>query len=364
MSNGSGSPPKGESEIIDVVPQSRPLVATKVDDAWFDVDLSFAESACNSTRQAASSREAAALQATGHEVATHQFAASEGAARDTAEHEASASVAAEREALLDDASEMASLDRSVGSSLQETPGEPPRAGHDDALSLTPLQREDDSSAIDALPEAVDAVDPTSQGSGRFVANEDASKAAVTAGVLRSRLSRPATRWRGGGNHSRLVAVALSVGVVAAAATVVLTKPKHRKPVILERLALPASAAPPLATHKDTTTAESVTPRPASEEIPPLATVSSPRPSASALGSASSAVAAPTARDSFADAFKRHAAMKDAKWAELKDRSASSDPVKPAAGNSSPGAKKGAEPGSADPMEVLKRLEEARKTKRP
>jgi hypothetical protein len=145
------------------------------------------------------------------------------------------------------------------------------------------------------------------------------------------------------------------GVVAAVAAVAavslqLTRPNRpSKSVVIQHLALPASAALP------------------AEGIPPLATVTATATSAASSSAATAVAAVPSGAEGFAEAFQKNAARKNAKWAELKPPTSKSDPTQAGAGKLTPGmpaAKKPSEPAAGDPMDVLKRLEEARKSKKP
>jgi hypothetical protein len=168
---------------------------------------------------------------------------------------------------------------------------------------------------------------------------------------------------------RIPLLAATAALVAAATTIPLMTPRRVLKVLPARAAqttprVPSAAGISTSDDASELVAVAATNRPTSAESAELAR---PGKAAISLGSAeaSSVTSKAAAAHRFAEAFQEHAAKEDAKWRELKLPVAGpATSVQPVAPAGSPASRDVQKPGAAHPMDVLKRLEDARKAKRP
>lgn len=221
----------------------------------------------------------------------------------------------------------------------------------------------DTSTVEAPASTSSAVeaqtDPTrSEDSSRSTKSTDASS---TAGAKSKSVLLANSRLK----YAMLAAAAAVLGGVV---IVTMAMPKRSVRALPPKAAQPARVTPPSAV------AASV------DDVPPISTVAAPNSQTAVEASAeSSAVAvsdsaasaappgssasAAASTDGFAESFQRNAAKKDAKWAEVKPPAGKASSGAQSAMPASGAAPANKQPVTADPLDVLKRLEDARKSKR-
>lgn len=174
------------------------------------------------------------------------------------------------------------------------------------------------------------------------AGSDATRVESTRG---SRATEPSH------TRSRNVFIAAAAAILVAAVAIPLAKPSRAIRALPPRAAQPARQSPAIGAAS------------AADDAPPLVTAAAPsRPPMAASAEVGAGMSAAPSADGFAEAFQRNAAKKDAKWGEIKV------PVAKPASSALPSASAATptnahQPGAANPLDVLKRLEDVRKSKR-
>jgi hypothetical protein len=355
MSNGPGTPPKGESASLDVAPFSQPIEASDVDAGWLDEPEPTAspievgaskntavapEAAPEPARNAAQAVRAADPAKPGSSILPQSLSPvvlSNAAGPPNSEPPAAEAAAAKTAEKAHNEARRASANPSGRS----------KPGQDKVANVQPTPKPDKVANAQPIPKPDGAA-------ARVVPRKEAQQQDT---LEQSKGARAA--WFGKTRNTYVVA---SVAILAVGSILLLLRPKHEPkvtPLAAEPTVAPSMpAAAPIT--QDTAARVGVTASAEPPETTVPATDSSavpPPPAASAAPSASAA-----SSDSFSDAFVKTAAKKDAKWAEIKPRSGKAESA--AAASSKTPAAKSTGPTSSDPLDLLKRLEEARKNKKP
>jgi hypothetical protein len=309
MANESGTPPKGESASTDVVPQSRPVEASELDDGWIDVPI---EASPSPDVPVAGSTVAG-------EVAVAE--------------DAPATI----KSILPQ-----SLSPVVLSASEASSTAPPAQAAEPSVKSADVTAKQPPAEIEPAQTKPAEAKPAEAKPAEAKPTEAIQESKRAAKIVHSE--------RRLGKKLKSGYVLVPVAALAAGIALIVLRPKE----IASEKQIPAQT--PAAAARVPVQAENqplVLPPKAEEPVAPPATAAA---SAGPLPSASAA-----SGDTFLDAFHKNAAKSNAKWAEVKREPSKSESGK--TGAAKPAAPAPPAPGQVDPLDVLKRLEEARKNKK-
>jgi hypothetical protein len=355
----TGTPPNGESASSSVAPRSTPIEESDLDSGWQDAQEPVG-SPIEALPPKVSSDDALVLAETSAEPVPHDSAKAEPSEGRTPEM-LPQSLSPVVLSSTDVAPSEPPLDQSVAAKVAETAE---KAGEEDGPKATVSRPVEP--AADGEPATVAAVGsdqlarssrtPDEAVETRQPESEAAESKSTPIETASKKVGSGATSVAKRGKSTALVLGAAAV-LMGGLALFVL-RPKHAPtPVRMGTEPAPQLVQPaavnnvnpevPVASAESAPSANQAA---IASAAPPLATAA-----ASAAPSASSSL---TNGESFTDAFIKHAAKKDAKWADMKVKAGASKST-----GAAPGAAKPPQPGNSDPLDVLKRLEDSRKAKR-
>ncbi len=364
MSKEPGTPPTGETVSATIAPQSRPIEANELDDGWGDepIEASLAAVHTDAPREPAVS----------HTASPDSSVAVGVAVGSSADLPSTGEVAASQLPLAEAKRISSILPQSLSPVVLSNTEGSGGAKSVDAIESTATVKLTDVATKIASAEAKSAsakpasAKPASAKPAETKLVETKAAAAKEKPKHSIKSHHAGSRLR---NRLKSGYVIFPVAVLAAGIALIVLRPKQLVEVKPSPAQAPAAAAqvpaqavpqalvtPKQEVEQATASANAVPVD--SVGVPPLATAAA---SAGPLPSASAA-----SGESFVDAFHKNAAKSNAKWAEVKATGNATDngkagTAKPVAAK--PQAAKPGSPGQADPLDVLKRLEEARKNKK-